>query len=300
MMFRSGHAAILGRPNAGKSTLLNTLVGEKVAIVTSKPQTTRDSLRGIVTRDDCQIVLVDTPGIMTPRDRLNEALMVNVHEALHGVDVALHLMDSTEKPKLTDSERKTLASVPCPRLTVLTKIDRPKRRLDLESWRTTLGLEPEAEIFPISAVTGEGIEALVDAVSRHLPEGPPLFDPEQLTDKDLRYLVGEIVREKVLECLGQELPYAAAVTIEQFEEREGEHTLIVAVIHMEQESQKGMVVGKGGQMIKRIGQAARVDMEQLLQGPVYLDLRVKVRKNWRRRDDELKRFGFRPPKTSSR
>ncbi len=298
--FHCGFAAILGRPNAGKSTLLNRLLGEKIAIVSAKPQTTRDRIRGILSRDDFQIIFIDTPGIIEPHDRLNEALMVNVREALDGIDVALHLIDVTEPPEISDAEAAVIGAIPCPRILVPTKIDRLANPNDLAHWRSKAAFDFPETVIPVSAVAGEGITELIEAVRGHLPEGPALFDPEDLTDRDLRFLAAEAIREKVFELTGQELPYATAVMIDEFSEREDAKTLIAATIHVERESQKGMVVGKGGRMVRDIGQAARRDIEALMGGGVFLDLRVKVRKNWRKRDADLRRFGYRPPPPGKR
>jgi GTP-binding protein Era len=296
--FRCGFAAILGRPNAGKSTLLNALVGEKIAIVSQRPQTTRDAIRGILSGDDHQIIFVDTPGIIAPRDRLNEALMVNVREALDGIDVALHLLDATEPPALTEAESGIVRGLPCPRLIVPTKTDLVGGS-DVAIWVGASDLGPHEEILPVSAVTGGGLQALIDAVKSRLPFGPPMFDPEQLTDRDLRFLAAEAIREKIFEFTGQELPYAAAVKIEEFRESAGEKAYISATICVERDSQVGMIVGQGGSMIRRIGEAARSDIELLMGTGVFLDLRVKVRKNWRRRDADLRMFGYHPPRAQA-
>ncbi|MBN1476192.1 GTPase Era [Candidatus Sumerlaeota bacterium] len=298
---RSGFAAILGRPNAGKSTLLNALIGEKIAIVSRRPQTTRDGIRGILSRDDFQIVFVDTPGIIDPHDRLNEALMANVEEALEGIDVALHLFDATEAPLLTGAERAIVGRIPCPRIVLATKCDLLDGPIDLPRWLAVGDVGYCERALAISAVTGEGLEELIEAVRRHLPEGEPLYDEDQLTDRDLRFLAGEAVREKVFELTGQELPYATAVQVQEFREGGGEEkTFISAIIYVERDSQRGMIVGKGGQMIRQIGQEARRDIEALLEESIFLDLRVKVRKNWRRSDPDLRMFGYRPPRQTRR
>jgi GTP-binding protein Era len=295
--FRSGFAVILGRPNAGKSTLLNALVGEKITIVSSKPQTTRDKIQGILSRDDFQLVLVDTPGIMEPKDRLNEALMESVRNSLDGIDVVLHLIDSTEKAALSEAELAVVRSIPCPRIVVATKMDLVSN-FDLAEWGSRGELGPRVQTLSVSVVSGVGLEDLVAAAVKHLPEGEPLYDPEDLTDRDKRFLAGEAIREKVFELTGQELPYATAVLIDEYREpeEEGEKTYIGATIYVERDSQKGMVVGKQGRMIKEIGQLARADIEGLLGAGVFLDLRVKVRKDWRKRDPDLKMFGYQPPK----
>lgn len=297
--FRSGFAAILGRPNAGKSTLVNALVGAKVSIVSAKPQTTRDRIRGIVSHEGYQLVLIDTPGIIEPRDRLNEALMESVRESLAGTDVALHLMDSGEPAALTPAELAVVQRLPCPRLIVPTKID-ARRGFDAAEWASGAGLGAHEGLFPVSAVTGEGLDALLAACVDRLPEGAALFDPDDLTDRDLRFLAAEAIREKVFEMTGQELPYATAVRVEEWRDGEGGKTYIGATVYIERESQKGMIIGQGGRMIREIGAAARRDIEEISGDSVFLDLRVKVRKNWRRRDADLKMFGYQPPRAGGR
>jgi GTPase len=298
---RSGFAAILGRPNAGKSTLLNALIGEKIAIVSRRPQTTRDGIRGILSRDAFQIVFVDTPGIIDPHDRLNEALMVNVEEALEGIDVALHLFDAIEAPLLTQAERAIVERIPCPRLVVATKCDLLEGPMDIPAWLAKGDVGEHEEAFAISALTGAGLEELIEAVRRHLPEGESFYDEDQLTDRDLRFLAAEAVRERVFELTGQELPYATAVQVQEFRESGGEEkAFISAIIYVERDSQKGMIVGKGGRMIRQIGLEARRDIETLMEESVFLDLRVKVRKNWRKSDPDLRMFGYRPPPQTKR
>jgi GTP-binding protein Era len=241
--------------------------------------------------------------------------MGTVREALDGIDVALHLMDATEPAALSPPELQIVRALPCPRLVVPTKIDLigpPRASAVLKAPTADLGpstalarggpgspdpqLGDHAGIFPVSAVSGAGLDDLLGAVAAHMPAGEWLYDPEQLTDRDLRFLAREAVREKVFELTGQELPYATAVTIDEFREEEGHKVYIAATIHVERDSQKGMIVGKQGRMVREIGQAARRDIEALMGTGVFLELRVKVRKNWRKRDPDLKMFGYQPPK----
>ncbi len=294
--FRCGFAAILGKPNAGKSTLMNRLVGEKVAIVSPKPQTTRDRINGIRSDERSQIIFVDMPGLVEPRDRLNEALVENIRQALDGVDLVIHLVDVTDPEPMAPPAPEILGAIEVPVLAAINKIDRVPRGFDLEKrlaekpgW-----IEPDRyeEILQISATEGRGLDALLEAVFERLPEGPPLYDPEELTDRDLRWLSGEIVREKVFLLLGEELPYSIAVETEEFREREDGKWFIRVVIYVERDSQKGIVIGSGGQMLKKIGQAARGEVEALAGMAVYLELWVKVRKNWRKKENELRRFGY--------
>lgn len=286
--FKSGFVAILGRPNAGKSTLLNALVGAKVAIVSAKPQTTRDRLAGIVSGDGHQIVFVDTPGVIDPRDAFNEALMWRVTEALDGVDVIYHLVDAYEPEP------------PNERLAAFLRQGRPKARF-LVVTKTDLANPARAArladsglydaVFPVSAVARRGLDELLAATIERLPEGPIYYDPEQISDRDERFLAAEAVREKVFLHLSEELPYAVFTETEVFEER-SDRDFIRVVIHVERDSQKGIVIGSGGEMLKRIGTEARADIEELTGRPSFLELWVKVRKNWRKKEFDLQNFGF--------
>ncbi len=294
---RSGFAAILGKPNAGKSTLLNALVGEKIAIVSDKPQTTRDRITGIVSTDDYQVVFVDTPGVIVPTDRFNEALMFRVREALESLDVLIHLVDATDREPANERLEELLAGVRVPsRFLVMNKTDQLRQIDGVDVVMETalrLGLDPEryTQMFAISALTGDGVPALMEATVARLNPGPRYYDPEQLSDRDERFLVAEIVREKVFTNLGDEVPYAIFTETEEFTERPTKDFIRVT-IYVERESQKGIVIGDGGAMLKRIGQEARVDIEQLTGRGAYLELWVKVRKNWRKTDFDLNNFGF--------
>jgi GTP-binding protein Era len=280
---------------------MNRLVGEKVAIVSPKPQTTRDRINGIRSDERSQIIFVDMPGLVEPRDRLNEALVENIRQALDGVDVVIHLIDVTDPEPMASPAPEILDAIEVPVLAAINKIDRVQGGFELEKRLAEKRLaekpgwiEPGRyeEVFPISATDGRGLDALLGAVFERLPEGPPLYDPEELTDRDLRWLSGEIVREKVFLLLGEELPYSIAVETEEFREREDGKWFIRVVIYVERESQKGIVIGSGGQMLKEIGQAARGEVEALVGMAVYLELWVKVRKNWRKKENELRRFGY--------
>jgi GTP-binding protein Era len=294
-VFRSGYAAILGKPNAGKSTLMNALVGMKIAIVSDKPQTTRDRIGGILTGEDYQIVFVDMPGVIVPRDRLNEALMARVEEAIEHVDVLLHLADATDTEPPNERLAGLLARTRCrARLLVLNKTDLlgPDRQDRLPPG---LDAGAYAATVRVSALRRSGLDELVAAIVRHLPPGPLYFDPEQLSDRDERFFAAEAVREKVFLHLQQEVPYAVYTEVDTFEERP-QKDFIRIIIHVEHESQKGIVIGEGGRTLKRIGREAREEIEALTGRPAYLELWVKVRKNWRRREPDLARFGFKKPK----
>ncbi len=284
---RSGFVCILGRPNAGKSTLLNALVGEKLAIVTHKPQTTRNRIQGIINlkrqgrRHAAQIVLIDTPGVHRPDTSLDKKMMREVRDALEGCDLVLLITDVTGKPGGGDKFVLDLVrQANTPAFLLLNKIDRiAKDRLlpIIDHWRQ---MHEFKEIIPISALKRDGLERLLDAIIEALPEGQPYFPPDQITDQPQRFLVAEIIREQVLLATKEEVPYAATVLIDQFEEDQ-RLTRIAATIYCEREGQKAILIGKGGQMLKQIGTKARLEIEKTLGTKVFLELFVKVRPGWR-------------------
>ena len=287
MAFRSGFVSIIGRPNAGKSTLLNKLVGEKVAIVTPKPQTTRNRILGIVNvparkgRPAGQIVLIDTPGVHKPDSSLNKKMMHEVHDALESRDAILLIVDATQK--FGPGDRFTLDLVKKVGGTVfllLNKIDRLEKTRLLPMIAEYSKLHDFREIIPISALTGDGLELLLDRVMAALPEGPRYFPKDQITDQPERFLAAEIVREKVLLETAQEVPYASTVVVERWEESP-RLTSIAAVIYCERDGQKKIIIGRGGEMLKKIGTAARLEIERILGTKVFLELFVKVRPGWR-------------------
>jgi GTPase len=284
---RTGYVSIIGRPNAGKSTLLNALVGEKVAIVTHKPQTTRNRILGIVNQPArkgipaAQIVLVDTPGVHKPDSQLNRRMMQEVYDALAERDLTLLIVDATQK--FGTGEQFTLDAVKRaggPVFLLLNKIDlvhKEKLLPLIAEWNERHAFQ---EIIPISAQKKQGLEVLQQKIAKALPEGQPLFPKDQITDLPERFMAAEIVREKVLMHTAEEVPYAAAVRVEQWEEKE-KITRIAAAIYIEREGQKKIIVGRGGEMIKKIGTTARIDIEKLLGRKVYLELFVKVQPDWR-------------------
>jgi GTP-binding protein Era len=284
---RSGFVTILGRPNAGKSTLLNALVGEKLAIVTHKPQTTRNRIQGIINlkregrRHAAQIVLIDTPGVHRPDTSLDKKMMREVREALDGCDLILLITDVTQKPGAGEAfVLELVKQAKTPAFLLLNKIDviQKDRLLPIiDRWRQ---LHEFQEIVPISALKRRNLDRLLDAIIEALPEGQPYFPPDQITDQPQRFLVAEIVREQVLLATQEEVPYAATVLIEEFEETP-KLTRIAAAIYCEREGQKGILIGKGGQMLKKIGTNARHEIEQMLGTKVFLELFVKVRPGWR-------------------
>jgi len=290
MPFRSGFVCILGRPNAGKSTLLNALVGEKVAIISPKPQTTRNRIQGIVhvpkskgkSKDGGQIVLIDTPGVHKPDSSLGRKMMVEVREALEGCDLVLVIMDVTHHFDPRDRFALDLVKQSGTKtFLLLNKIDliREKARLLplIEDYRK---LYDFSEVIPISALRRNGLDVLLQLVIAALPAGPAYFPEDQVTDQPARFMAAEIVREQVLLNTKEEIPYATTVIVESFEEG-ARLTRIAAVIYCEREGQKGILLGKGGQMLKKIGTAARVQIERMLGTKVFLELYVKVRPGWR-------------------
>jgi len=287
MSFRSGFVTIIGRPNAGKSTLLNALVGQKVAIVTPKPQTTRNRILGIVHvparkgRAAGQVVFIDTPGVHKPASILSRQMMQDVHQALAERDLVLVIADVTHKFAASDEFVLDLVKKAGGRaFLLLNKIDLVAKAALLPIIERYRQLHPWEEIIPISAAKRDGLDALLDAIVRVLPEGPHYFPGDQVTDQPERFLAAEIVREKVLLNTKEEVPYATTVVVEQWEE-EPRLTRIAAIIYCERDGQKRIIVGKGGQMLKTIGTQARLDIEKLLATRVYLELFVKIRESWR-------------------
>lgn len=280
--------ALIGRPNAGKSTLLNRLVGQKVAIVSDKPQTTRHRITGVLNTPEAQLVFIDTPGIHKPEHTMNRRMVKASLDTLREVDLVVLIVDAAEEAGWGDRfVMDLLTGLKVPLIVVLNKVDRLKVKAALlpriESYAKGL---PARAVVPVSALKGDQVDALLKEMIAALPEQEPLFDEDYFTDQTERTLAAELVREKVLVHTRDELPYSTAVVIDQFEEAEAEGglTRIFASIIVDHESQKPIVIGKGGEMIKRIGIEARKDLEEMLQGPVFLDLHVKVRKDWR--DDE--------------
>jgi len=287
MAFRSGFVSIIGRPNAGKSTLLNALVGEKIAIVTAKPQTTRNRIQGMVNvkaqrgRPAGQIVFIDTPGVHRPDSRLNRRMMQEIHEALEGRDLVLVIVDATERFGPGDRQVLDLVKQSAgPAYLLLNKIDRLSKDKLLPLMEQYSKLHDFKEIIPISATKRKGLDVLLDKIMRALPEGPRYFPEDQLTDQPERFMAAEIVREKVLLTTGQEIPYATAVIVDRYEEL-GRLVKIAVTIYCERDGQKAILIGKGGEKLKQIGTAARKELESLLGKKFFLELSVKVKPHWR-------------------
>ncbi len=289
--FLSGFISIIGRPNVGKSTLLNALLGEKIAIISDKPQTTRNRILGIVNRPGAQLVFMDTPGIHKPMHKMNEFMVKTALATYNEVDVILMLVEATEQPGGGDRFIiETLAQVKTPVFLLVNKIDLIKKEALLPLLQEYGRLYAFAEIIPISALKND-LGGLLDAIVKRLPEGPHYFPDDQLTDQPERFVVSELIREKIFELTKEEIPYSTAVVIEEMKE-EPEITRITAIIYVERDSQKGILIGKGGVMLKKIGTLARLDAEKLLGVKVFLQLWVKVKKGWREDERMLKNLGL--------
>jgi len=292
--FRSGFVAILGAPNAGKSTLLNRLLGQKISITSKKPQTTRNRILGVVHRTGSQMVFLDTPGIHRAKNPLNARIVDAALSTLSEVDLVLLVVDSQTPDEL--SERLLLDKLSQQRIPVLlalNKIDQVQRPALLSQIERWSGLSPFAAVVPISAKNGEQVDRLMDAMEAILPAGAPFFPPESVTVLPTRFIAAEMIREKAIRLTGQEIPYAVAVTIDSFkEDKKGALIRIHATIHVERDSQKGIVIGRQGAKLKQIGEAARQEIEKMLDTNVFLKLFVRVQKNWTRDTKALRKFGY--------
>lgn len=291
--FKSGYVSIIGEPNVGKSTLLNALMGEKLAIVTPKPQTTRNRITAIRTTDAYQIIFLDTPGVLTPKYRLHDQMVKAAYTAITDADLVLYMIDvsrlnSRIEEKILDELKKAAQQV----ILVINKIDLIPNPTLLPIIANYQKKFPFLEIIPISATASNGVLQLRESIVKHLPEGPSYFPPDQISDLPERFFVSETIREKVFLRTSQEIPYASSVVVEEFKERPNGKIYISAMLYVERQSQKGILVGKGGRTIRRIGQLARAEIEQFLDATVFLDLRVSVKADWRRDERKLKDMGY--------
>ena len=289
---KAGFVNIVGNPNVGKSTLTNLLVGERISIITSKAQTTRHRIMGIVNTPEYQIVFSDTPGVLAPKYKLQESMLNFSEGALVDADVLLYVTDVVEDPSKNAEFLAKVAKENIPVIVVINKIDLVKVQLQLEQltekWQSLL---PKAEIFPVSAKENFNVANLMARIVELLPVNPPFFGKDALTDKPARFFVTEIIREKILMLYEKEIPYSVEVIVEKFEEKE-KAIHIMAVIYVERESQKGIIIGHKGSMIKKVGMEARKDIETFFGKSVFLELFVKVEPNWRNRENKLKSFGY--------
>ena len=291
--FHSGFVAILGRPNVGKSTFLNRVVGQKIAIMSDKAQTTRNKIQGIYTEDNAQIVFIDTPGIHKPHSRLGDFMVESALSTLNEVDAVLFMVNATQKRGRGDDfiiER--LKNVKKPIYLVINKIDQihPDKLLQImDDYRNTLDY---AEVFPISALEGNNCPELIESLVNTVPEGPQYYPADQITDHPERFIAGELIREKVLELTREEVPHSVAVVVDRIHREDDEKVLVQDTIVVERNSKKGIIIGKGGKMLKQIGVKARKDIELMLGDKVYLELWVKVQPNWKDRQVDLQALGY--------
>ena len=291
-MHKAGFVNIVGKPNAGKSTLLNQLMGEKLAIVTQKAQTTRHRIFGIYNEEDVQIVFSDTPGVLDPKYELQEKMMGFVKESLQDADVFLFIVDISDKSEPSEFLIEKLNKIPIPVLLLINKIDKSNKKemeAAVEHWHNLL---PKAEILPISALNAYNTEYILPKLKSLLPENPPYYDKDQFTDKSERFFVNETVREKILLNYEKEIPYSVEVVTELFKEKEG-IIFIDSIIYVERETQKGILIGHKGEAIKKVGTEARLDLEKFFAKKIHLNLFVKVKKDWRKNEKDLKNFGYR-------
>ena len=290
---RAGFVALVGKPNVGKSTLMNALLEHRLSIVTPRPQTTRQRVLGILTKEACQVLFLDTPGLLEPGYRLQEYMLQSAVHTLHDSDAAVAIVDATRFSRdLDDRVVGFLEQSRGPVILAINKIDRTSRTSLLPLIDQATGRFPFTEIVPVSALKGDGLEPLLSAVIRTLPPGPALYPEDMLTDQPERFFVGEIIREHLFLAVREELPYASAVIVEDFTDRPNGTAFIQASIIIERASQKGIIIGKNGRMLKNIGTSARKAVVDFLDRPVYLDLRVKVRPAWRKNERELRRLGY--------
>ena len=289
---KSGFVNIVGNPNVGKSTLMNKLVGERISIITSKAQTTRHRITGIVNTDDYQIVFGDTPGVLSPKYKMQEAMLDFSLEALIDADILLYVTDVIESPTKNQAFLDKVAREKIPVILIINKIDLLKGQDDLlaiiDRWK---GLLPNAEVFPTSAKENFNVDNLLRRVVELLPDSPPYFGKDALTDKPARFFVTEIIREKILLNYDKEVPYATQVIVEKFDESDT-NIHIMAVIYVERDSQKGIIIGQAGKKLKRLGIDARKDIETFFGKHIYLEMFVKVENDWRNRDNKLREFGY--------
>ncbi|AQX53706.1 GTPase Era [Priestia flexa] len=292
--FKSGFVSIIGRPNVGKSTFLNRVIGQKIAIMSDKPQTTRNKIQGVYTEDEAQIVFIDTPGIHKPKHKLGDFMMKVAQNTLKEVDLVLFMVNAAEGLGRGDEfiiER--LKETKTPVFLVINKIDEIHPDELFTIITTYKDLYPFAEIIPISALQGNNVERLLEQIKKVLPEGPQYYPADQVTDHPERFIITELIREKVLHSTREEIPHSIAVVMDSMQKRDNGAIYVGATIIVERDSQKGIVIGKQGKMLKEVGRKARADIEALLGSRVFLELWVKVQKDWRNRSSHLRDYGFR-------
>lgn len=291
MAHKAGFVNIVGSPNVGKSTLMNKMIGEKLSIVTSKAQTTRHRIHGIVNEEDYQIVFSDTPGVVNSAYKLHDAMMSYVETSIKDADILLFITDIYESETNHKETLERISRLKCPVLCLINKIDlggQDTAAVRIDFWKNKL---PNAEILPISALHNFGIDAVWNRILELLPESPPYFDKEDISDRPMRFFISEIIREKIFLNCKKEVPYACQVEIEEYKEEE-HITRIRAIIIVERDSQKGIIIGQGGNMLRNIGRDARIDMQKFIGKKVFLETFVKVDKDWRESEGKLKKYGY--------
>ncbi|MDM5235995.1 MULTISPECIES: GTPase Era [Bacillus cereus group] len=292
--YKSGFVSIIGRPNVGKSTFLNRIIGQKIAIMSDKPQTTRNKIQGVYTENDSQVIFIDTPGIHKPKHKLGDFMVKMAQTTLKEVDIVLFMVNAVEGfGRGEEFIIEKLKETKQPVFLVINKIDQlhPEQLLELiDQYRK---LHEFAEIVPISALDGNNVEALINTIKKYLPEGPQYYPDNQVTDHPERFIIAELIREKVLHLTREEVPHSVAVVIDAIQKREGGAVYINATIVVERASQKGIIIGKQGKMLKEVGKRARFDIEALLGSKVFLEVWVKVQKDWRNKMSQLRDLGFR-------
>lgn len=297
-MFKSGFVGIIGKPNVGKSTLLNRLIGQKIAITTHKPQTTRNRITGIKNLEDAQIIFIDTPGLHEAKSALAESMVRTAREVLSEVDVVMLVLDAESGTRKNDTAViASLIEVDAPVIAVINKIDAVRKEEVLPMIESLSRLFPFKEIVPVSAIKGYSLDRLEQVLAGHLPEGPKLFPDDMITDVTERFIAAEIIREKVTLLTHEEVPYSVAVVVDSFKEDEAKNLIrIQAVIQVEKDSQKGIIIGRKGAKLKEIGRQARLEMEKFFAARIYLELFVRARKDWTRTESMLEDLGYSTPK----
>lgn len=292
--FKSGFVSIIGRPNVGKSTLLNRIVGQKVAIMSDVPQTTRNKIQGVVTSDDSQIVFIDTPGIHKPQTRLNDFMLKSAYSTFNEVDLVLFMVNAAEKRGAGDNFiLEKLKNLRTPKFLVINKIDQVKPEELLKIIMDYTSDNEFNEVIPISAIQGNNVDEMMVTIKEYMPEGPQFYPDDQVTDHPEYFVVSEFIREKILQLTKEEVPHSVAVVVESMLRNEDDKVHVHATIIVDRTSQKGIIIGKGGKMLKEIGVRARRDIEAMLGDKIYLELWVKVQKDWRDKQSYLQDYGYR-------
>lgn len=292
--FKSGFVSIIGRPNVGKSTLLNRIVGQKVAIMSDVPQTTRNKIQGVVTSDDSQIVFIDTPGIHKPQTRLNDFMLKSAYSTFNEVDLVLFMVNAAEKRGAGDNFiLEKLKNLRTPKFLIINKIDQVKPEELLKIIMDYTSDNEFNEVIPISAIQGNNVDEMMVTIKKYMPEGPQFYPDDQVTDHPEYFVVSEFIREKILQLTKEEVPHSVAVVVESMLRNEDDKVHVHATIIVDRASQKGIIIGKGGKMLKEIGVRARRDIEAMLGDKIYLELWVKVQKDWRDKQSYLQDYGYR-------